>query len=730
MYTTPGVYFEQVDRGRPTIGPLRTDIAGFVGYTERGPLFQPVKVNNWRQFLGVFGEPLSFAHLAYAVQGFFENGGAACHVVRIANRTPESGAATASVLIDDQQLAPGTAPILRFFASHGQLYDPVTQGPMIQDGQPQRATSPGVWGNRLSISLYPGGLGRSETLAGSTPLSNGLVTQVTNLSGLEVGSLVRVSQDSYVSPSLRLVVAIDAARRQVRWNAPLGEPAIDLSRPLRLETVEFSVQILFDGQVMERHQNLSLSPAHSRFVVPLIQAASSWVDVECVLSSGEYVQPIADTPLADQLLNEVLDPRRSPATVDRSPFSGGRDGLATVSASDFLAGLATLEAVDEVSLLAAPDAVLSVSAPPQPDEIPAQAANCAELDPPNGELRGLVLDGSAADETPLAGVTVVAPGTLAASQVTAADGLFLLSTLPVGLVTLRLQKAGYAAIETTAEARVNIPDEPVRFLMAPITTPPPLTPDAIAEVQAAMLQQGEKGLYRVAVLDPPESALDFEAIQTWRARFDSTYGALYYPWLQVSAASGQLRSLPPSGHVAGLIAGTDLTQGVHQAPANRVLAGVKALTDAIDDGQQGILNPLGINCLRVLPGRGIRVYGARTVSSDAEWRYLNVRRLLLMIEEAIEDSNQWAVFEPNNAVLRQTLSHSLNAFLNLLWRQGALAGDSPAGAYQVKCNDENNPPSVVDNGQVIADIAVAPTIPFEFIRLRLGRTVEAVEVTE
>ena len=188
--------------------------------------------------------------------------------------------------------------------------------------------------------------------------------------------------------------------------------------------------------------------------------------------------------------------------------------------------------------------------------------------------------------------------------------------------------------------------------------------------------------------------------------------------------------MPPSGHVAGLIARTDLTQGVHRAPANSLLAGVKALTGTVDDAQQGILNPLGVNCIRLLPGRGIRVYGARTLSSDAAWRYLNVRRLLLMIEEAVEDSNQWAVFEPNNAVLRQALSHSLNSFLDGLWRQGALAGDSPEAAYQVKCNDENNPPPVVDGGQIVADIAVAPTIPFEFIRFRLGRTVEAVEVNE
>jgi phage tail sheath protein FI len=118
------------------------------------------------------------------------------------------------------------------------------------------------------------------------------------------------------------------------------------------------------------------------------------------------------------------------------------------------------------------------------------------------------------------------------------------------------------------------------------------------------------------------------------------------------------------------------------------------------------------------------------LSSDAAWRYLNVRRLLLMIEEAIEDANQWAVFEPNNQVLRQALSYSVHSFLNTLWRRGALAGDTPQAAYQVRCDETNNPLAVVNAGQMVMDIAVAPTIPFEFIRFRLGRTVDAVEVTE
>jgi len=142
----------------------------------------------------------------------------------------------------------------------------------------------------------------------------------------------------------------------------------------------------------------------------------------------------------------------------------------------------------------------------------------------------------------------------------------------------------------------------------------------------------------------------------------------------------------------------------------------------VDDAGHGLLNGLGINLVRATPGQGIAPQGARTLSSAAELRYLGVRRLLLMIARAIEEAHQWAVFEPNTPVLRDALTHSLSQFLGSLHRRGALAGASPEAAFAVKCDAENNPPDVVDAGQVVAEIAVAPVRPYEFIRLRLGRT--------
>jgi len=220
----------------------------------------------------------------------------------------------------------------------------------------------------------------------------------------------------------------------------------------------------------------------------------------------------------------------------------------------------------------------------------------------------------------------------------------------------------------------------------------------------------------------------------WRSRFDSTYAALLYPWIRVvdplRSAGSLTRDIPPSGHAAGQYANTDLTTGVHTAPANGVLAWAQDVTVPVGDALQGVLNPLGIDVVRPLRGRGIRLMGARTVSSDPDWRYVNVRRLLMMIEKAIHLSTQWAVFEPNDAMTRAKLRLSLTSFLLSLWQRGALMGDTAQAAFFVTCDETNNPPAQRDNGQLLAEVGVAPSKPFEFIVLRVGRTGNEFEITD
>ncbi len=202
---------------------------------------------------------------------------------------------------------------------------------------------------------------------------------------------------------------------------------------------------------------------------------------------------------------------------------------------------------------------------------------------------------------------------------------------------------------------------------------------------------------------------------------------VYNPLLPVQQA---VLACPPCGHVAGVYASTDLKTGVHKAPANQELAWVQGLSVDITPEIQGALNPIGVNCIRSFPGRGIRIFGARTVSSVPQWRYVNVRRLIMMIEEALEEACQFAVFEPNNFTLRQTLTISISNYLTVLWQQGALNGAKADDAFQVRCDDSNNPPDLADTGQLVIDVLVAPVKPAEFVVIRIGRTEQELEINE
>jgi phage tail sheath protein FI len=229
---------------------------------------------------------------------------------------------------------------------------------------------------------------------------------------------------------------------------------------------------------------------------------------------------------------------------------------------------------------------------------------------------------------------------------------------------------------------------------------------------------------RMAIIDPPP-ALNPQAIRTWRmdaAGYDSKYAALYYPWVQVlDPATGTNAYIPPSGHMAGVWARTDATRGVHKAPANEVVRGALALETHLTKAEQELLNPIGVNCVRSFSGKGIRVWGARTLSSDPAWRYLNVRRLFNYLEESILGGTQWVVFEPNDDALWARIRRTISAFLVMEWRKGALFGLTPDEAFFVKCDRETNPAEGIDLGQVICEVGIAPVKPAEFVIFRLAQ---------
>ncbi|MFD0039197.1 phage tail sheath family protein [Streptomyces anulatus] len=248
--------------------------------------------------------------------------------------------------------------------------------------------------------------------------------------------------------------------------------------------------------------------------------------------------------------------------------------------------------------------------------------------------------------------------------------------------------------------------------------------ESVIAVQQGLISHCELMGDRVAILDPPPG-LTPQQIRGWRAgqaNFDSKYATLYYPWISVAdPASGRATLVPPSGHIAGVWARNDDTRGVHKAPANEVVRGAVALATQLTKGEHDLLNPIGLNCIRAFPGRGIRVWGARTLASDPAWRYLNVRRLFNYLEESILAGTQWVVFEPNDDALWARVRRTVSAFLVNEWRKGSLFGLTPEEAFYVKCDRETNPPESIDAGQVICEIGVAPVKPAEFVVFRLSQ---------
>ena len=244
----------------------------------------------------------------------------------------------------------------------------------------------------------------------------------------------------------------------------------------------------------------------------------------------------------------------------------------------------------------------------------------------------------------------------------------------------------------------------------------------------SLVTHAENLRYRIAVVDgPPASSMN--EIRRFRGQFDSKYAAIYHPYVEIldpteRAAQGRPPKkllIPPSGFVCGIYARSDIERGVHKAPANEVVRGLTRFEANINKARQDVLNPEGINALRFFEGRGNRVWGARTMSSDPEWKYVNVRRLFIYIEHSIDKGTQWAVFEPNGPRLWANIRQTVEDFLLVLWRDGALLGDKPDQAYFVRCDRTTMTQNDLDNGRMICLVGVAPVKPAEFVIFRIGQ---------
>ncbi len=296
----------------------------------------------------------------------------------------------------------------------------------------------------------------------------------------------------------------------------------------------------------------------------------------------------------------------------------------------------------------------------------------------------------------------------------------------VGDVSQRTGLGGLQAVDEIT--MVSVPDVMAAYGKGIIDM------DGVQAIQQAMIGHAAEMKDRIAILDPPPG-LSPQQIKEWRVektRYDSPFAALYWPWIKTyDPLNGGSILVPPSGHIAGIWSRTDQTRGVHKAPANEVVRGAFDLETQITRAEHDQLNPVGINVIRAFPGRGIRVWGARTLATtDASWKYVNVRRLFNFLEESILEGTEWVVFESNDLDLWQRIRRTVGAFLLGQWRNGALFGETPEQAFYVKCDRETNPDDVIESGMVVIEVGVAPVRPAEFVVFHVRQLTGGGQVTE
>ncbi|HUA45449.1 MAG TPA: phage tail sheath subtilisin-like domain-containing protein [Solirubrobacteraceae bacterium] len=245
--------------------------------------------------------------------------------------------------------------------------------------------------------------------------------------------------------------------------------------------------------------------------------------------------------------------------------------------------------------------------------------------------------------------------------------------------------------------------------------------DEVHAIINALITHAETMQYRIAVVDAGKDQT-ISQVRAMRGQFDSSWAAFYYPWVTIlDPITNQPNNMPPSGFVSGIYVRNDFNRAVYKAPANEVVNLAIGFERPINKSQQEILNPEGINCFRFFEGRGYRLWGARLMSSDPEWLYVNLRRYFAFLEQSIDQSTQWAVFEPNGPVLWLNIQSTVNDFLFDQWQQGALLGDKSTDAYFVRCDQSTMTQNDIDNGRMVCLIGVAVVRPAEFVIFRIGQ---------
>jgi phage tail sheath protein FI len=730
-YLSPGVYVEEIDAGPKPIAPVATSTAGTVGVTERGP-DTPTLVTSYGDFLNQFGGVLPlpddaiqsawldrgrYWQMAESVKAFFDEGGARLYVQRVV----PSGAVASSAAFDgglyagltqDVNPASTTLSLTHVFGigANDQLAIVTEDGSAI--GQPvtvasvdyatrtvtltgaanlgarrdrdlavvlavdtnldtltAAASSAGAWGDDVTVAVMP--MRGARLALGATPTSGNAVASQTAADAAANDTTIDVT----AVPGLDANTPVPFTVR-INGGAPVAVTAVADAAP----NVTLTLATALAADLPAGATVAVLRPAVNGQVVTVESASRLYENALVQLEGAAGAELLTVTTVAG-----------SQVTLSAAPANAylEGDGVSIVEAqvdvvyrradgteqTERFSGLRLVDEPDPSSLIA------GVNLRSKLVELTAGANYSAT----NLQSFPAVTTGRFA---PLDG------GDDALASLTSAD--FVGVNLGPG------QRTGIQALE-------EIDQVAICFV--------PGMHDA--DIRSQLIIHCETLADRFAILDPPPD-LGVQEVEAFRSPIDTKYAALYYPWVRIrDPRGGDLIDAPPSGFLAGIYARVDVARGVHKAPANEVVRSIREFAANITKREQDILNPQNINVLRAFPGRGNRVWGARVLTSDPAWRYINVRRLFLMIEESIDEATQYAVFEPNDETLWARIRQSVTNFLITQWRIGALQGVTADEAFFVTCDRSTMTQDDIDNGRLICVIGIAPVKPAEFVIFRI-----------
>jgi len=677
-YLAPDVYVEERSSGAKPVEGVSTSVAAFIGVTSRGPVGRATLVTNAAQFAKVFGPPIRVIpgvqqyYLAYAVQQFFAQGGTKGYVVRVVHYTDPDNA--------------GTNQAVR---AHADFDATAVDGSAVSAALRVEAINEGQWGQGLQVQVENASR-FTVLLAEDVPAGATTSVKLVENADVQVGALLWIVQEVNGT-----VQSVDSTSGLITFQGILTNGGVDplVSATINAGTTAFTPDLLLltttttalttgadgtpsTGVTLTSHTRLGGAGLKNGDVLTFAihQALVVVTKVEAATTTGGA--RATQIEFASQTLAAALDHRYTRAHA--------RDFNLVVQDSSGI-----LETHEHLSLV-------STNKADYVNDRLAQTSGASFYITATDQAASAMLMNNAAF-APLAGGN---------------DGL---SSLGVAdFIGSELLRTGLHALDGVKDASIlAIPEGSLAA-----------TPQRQMTQQAMAYCDRRRDLFYI--VDHPtaqSSATEIKDFTDYQNAIGSSqYAAYYVPWIRITDPfTGRPLSVPPSGAIAGVYADTDVRRGVHKAPAgvdNGFLRVANALDRVITRGENDILYQTKVNVIRKLP-EGIVVWGARTLSADAEWKYVNVRRLFIFLEQSIERGTQWVVFEPNDSTLWKSIIRNIAAFLRIQWREGKLVGDKESQAFFVKCDAETNPPEVVNAGQVITEIGVAPSKPAEFVVFRI-----------